>query len=201
MKHVLTGTLAATALAATLAAPVSAQEGMDLLTGPTTFEMDPSHSTILLSWDHQGFSTTYAVIREFETELTLDPENLENTELSATMHLDSLDSLWEARTADLESENFFNVEQFPAATFESTEVTRTGENTADVTGDFTLLGQTYPLTLAVTLNKVAEQDGRLRVGFDGEAAIQRADFGVTRFAPAVGGEVTIHISSELVEAE
>lgn len=189
--------MAAAAMAAALAGPASAQQGVELLDGPTTFSIDPAHTTILLSWDHLGLSTTFAVVREFEGTLSIDPENVEAAQLEVTMQLTSLDTLWQARTDDLVSENFFNVEQFPTATFTSTEVVRTGDTTAEVTGDFTLLGETYPLTLEVTFNQIIEQNDRVLAGFDAEAVVQRADLGVTRFAPAVGGEVTIRVSTEL----
>jgi len=197
MKTILVTTIMAAGLAAAFAAPSLGQEGLDLIEGPTTFDIDPAHTTILLSWDHNGLSTSFAAIREFEGTLTLDPANLEASELSVTMQVDSLDTFWQARTDDLVSENFFNVAEFPTATFESTEIVLTGDTTADVTGDFTLLGVTTPLTLQVEFNSVTQQENRLLVGFDAEAAIQRADYGVTRFAPAVGGEVTIRVSSEL----
>lgn len=187
---------AATALVMSVAV-ASAQEGVELIDGPKTFAIDASHSSVLLSWSHLGLSTTHAVIRNFSGTLELDPANIADASLSVVFDLASIDSLFEARTTDLQSERFFNVAAFPEATFVSTEVVQTGDTTADVTGDFTVLGQTFPLTLAVTFNKAAMNNDALIVGFDADAVIRRADYGVTTLAEVVGPEITIAASTEL----
>ena len=199
MKHGFLKTLAAAAIVCGVSfGAASAQEGLDLLEGQKKFNIDPHHATILLSWNHVGLSTTYAVIREFEGTLDLDPAKVEDAKLSVSMKLGSLDTMQEKRTEDLQGERFFNVAKFPTATFESTSVKRTGDTTAEVTGDFTLMGQTKPLTLKVTYNKAAKNEEKLLVGFDAETVINRADYGVATLAPMVGPEVTVKVSTELL---
>jgi len=199
VKHGFLKTLAAAAIVCGVSfGAASAQEGLDLLEGQKKFNIDPHHATILLSWNHVGLSTTYAVIREFEGTLDLDPAKVEDAKLSVSMKLGSLDTMQEKRTEDLQGERFFNVAKFPTATFESTSVKRTGDTTAEVTGDFTLMGQTKPLTLKVTYNKAAKNEEKLLVGFDAETVINRADYGVATLAPMVGPEVTVKVSTELL---
>lgn len=195
-KHAL---LIASAVSVALPmAEAVAQQGLDLLTEPMELEIGKEHTTILLSWNHSGFSTSTAVIRDFEGMVHLDPANIENSSVHVTMDIGSLDTFFQGRTDSLQSERFFNVAQFPEATFESTEVVKTGDTTADVKGNLTLLGMSYPLTLATTFNKAGDNMGAFIVGFDATATIARADYGLTDLATAVGTDVTIHVSTELI---
>lgn len=201
MSHGFIKTLAATAIVCGMSfGAASAQEGVDLLKGQTKFDIDPHHATVLLSWNHVGLSTTYAVIRDFQGTLEMDAAKVEDAKLSVSLKLGSLDTLEPKRTEDLQGPRFFNVANFPAATFKSTSVKRTSDTTAEVTGDFTLLGQTKPLTLKVKYNKASKNNEKLLVGFDAETVITRADYGVATLAPMVGPQVTVKISTELLAA-
>jgi len=99
---------------------------------------------------------------------------------------------------ELQGEKFFNVAKFPTMQFKSTKVTTTGKNTGDVTGDFTMLGVTKPVTLHVTYNKsgIHPYSNNYISGFTADAKLKRSDFGMTAFQGAVGDEVTIHIEVE-----
>ena len=66
-----------------------------------------------------------------------------------------------------------------------------------MTGDFTLLGVTKPLTLKVTFNKAAENMAKkYTTGFSAEGVVKRSDYGMTYAVPAVSDEVKLVISGE-----
>ena len=50
-------------------------------------------------------------------------------------------------TRHLKGPDFFDVKQFPALTFKSTGVTKTGDTTMSVTGDLTVHGVTKSVTV------------------------------------------------------
>src|SRR5690606_30889915 len=78
------------------------------------------------------------------------------------------------------------------------KVEAAGEGRLKVTGDLTIKDITRPVVLDVTLNKVG-QHPMLKVpaiGFDATATIRRSDFGVGAYAPHVGDEVTLRITTE-----
>ena len=52
----------------------------------------------------------------------------------------------------LKSEDFFNVEKFPEATFKTTSI-----NGEEVTGDFSLKGKTHPLTFKLSIEKETDK--------------------------------------------
>ena len=81
---------------------------------------------------------------------------------------------------------------------------KTGDNTGIVTGDLTLLGQTRPVDVNVTLNKAAEypighEDHTL--GISAEAVIKRSDWGMTYGLEngLVGDEVRLRFGFEAIK--
>jgi len=79
----------------------------------------------------------------------------------------------------LKSKDFFDVEQDPLITFRSTKVTRTGPESFDVTGDFTIRGVTKPETLQLTVSGKGTGSGAI----NGTMAFDRKEFGMTKGIP------------------
>ena len=163
-----------------------------------SYALDPSHTHVGFKISHLGFSETYGNFEDVEGTLELDDKKPEDAKLEVTVKTKSLDSGFDARDEHVEGKDFLNVEEFPTMSFKSTKVTRTGEATADVTGDLTLHGVTKPLTLKVTLNKLGENPMSKKdiAGFSATGMLKRSDYGITTYLPAIGDEVTLMISSE-----
>jgi polyisoprenoid-binding protein YceI len=81
--------------------------------------------------------------------------------------------------------------------FVSTEVTRTGNNTAKVTGNLTMHGITRPAVLNVTFNGAGPNSFSkvLTLGFKADGVVKRSDFGMGKYVPIVSDETTITISA------
>lgn len=179
----------AAALGLALAAPTVAAED---------YVFDKSHTQILFEYDHLGFSTTQGSFGEWDGTLTIDVDDPAASQVEITIQAASLDTGFADRNAHLMSPDFFNVEAHPTATFVSTAVEQTGENTLAVTGDLTLLGTTQPVTLDVVINAhdAHPMSGHTTLGFTATTTVMRSEFGLGLFAPAVGDEVEIRISGE-----
>lgn len=189
--NIFTKTLAATAfVASSFTASAFAAD---------SYKFDSSHAQALFSYNHLGFSTTWGMFSGFDGTATLDADNLANSSVNVTMGLDTLLTGWEGRDGHFKSPDFFNAEKFPTVTFKSTNVEPTGDKTAKVTGDLTILGETKPVTLDVTLNKVGEHPIKKKgwAGFDASTTLKRTEWGLGKFAPFVGDEVKIQISVEM----
>lgn len=97
------------------------------------------------------------------------------------------------RDESLKSADFFDVARFPAWTFVSTDVTRTGPASFAMEGKLTIHGVTQPVRLDGTI-----EGGEARPVYRARATIDRRAFGmaVTRLDPAIGGtvDVTLEIS-------
>ena len=80
-------------------------------------------------------------------------------------------------------------------------VEKTGDSTGTLTGDLTMHGETHPVTLDVTFNKMAphplpQYDNILTAGFSARGTIERAKWGVDAYVPAVGDEMRLIIEIE-----
>src|SRR5690606_1521316 len=76
-----------------------------------------------------------------------DPNDLTNAKISISVDIDTIDTRNADRDQHLRSADFFDAENFPKMTFESRNITRTGENTYNIEGDLTIRGTTRPITL------------------------------------------------------
>ncbi|SDD91394.1 YceI family protein [Aquimonas voraii] len=182
--------IAAALLAASFAAPAFA--------APQPVEIDLSHTRVWFYVNHLGFSDMYGDFTKFDIDLKVDPENLANSTVSASIDTSTVDMRHEGLNKHLKNADFFNVEQFPAMSFETTGVTQNGEGKLAVAGNLTLLGVTKPVTLDVTVNKIGEHPMRKTpwVGFNATATIKRSDFGMNYAVPAVGDDIKISIGLE-----
>lgn len=184
-------------LAAALATSASFAAAADKYT------IDASHSQILFSYNHLGFSTSYGVFSGFEGEIMFDQENAANSSVSVSMPLASMFTGWEARTGHFMSDDFFGAKGDETVSFTSTSIEVTGENTANITGDLSLNGVTKPVVLDATLNQMGDHPmaGKPWAGFDATATVLRSEFDLGKFAPFVSDEVAITISIEAMKAE
>lgn len=168
---------------------------------PSQWQLDDSHTRVGFSVNHLGFSTTMGRFNDVKGVVNYDIKAPAKTNMSFTIATDSIDTNWDARDAHLKKDDFFNVAKYPTMTFKSTSVKFMNPLQAKVTGDFTMLGQTKPLTLDVTLNKIANSPLTKEpvVGFRATGNIDRAAYGMTAFSDGITTNVPIQIDGELVE--
>ena len=179
--------------------------GQTALAEPRVYTLDPTHSQVVFSYSHAGFSTTYGLVSGFEGTLTLDRDDPSTAQVEVSIAADRVFT-GDAGRDDvfLNSGMFFQLDAHPLARFVSTSVTVTSATTAQVTGDMTINGVTRPVTLEARFNGETEaypfppHAGKPAVGFDAEARLQRSAFNLGEFAPFVGDEVSLLISIEAV---
>lgn len=164
-----------------------------------TYVFDKDHTEIEFLWNHLGFSTTSANFKDFEGTLMFDQDDPAASSVEVTIETASLDSNIPDLDEHLKGPDFFEVEEYPEATFESTATRATGENRYEVDGDLTLHGHTQPVTLDVTINKIGmhPMSEAKTIGFDATTTVSRSAFGLGKHAPAVSDDVRIRISSEM----
>lgn len=182
--------LAAAAFTLMLSAPARAQV--------EEYTLEKPHTQIVFAVSHLGFSNSHGKFLDYSGTFTFDRGKPENSRVEATVKTASLfmgDEKWDAH---MKSADFFNVEKFPEMTFRSTSIEVLSGNTANITGDLTILGVTKPVTLAATFNKAEKHSfsGKHVSGFSASTKIKRSDFGMTYGLPLVGDDVDITIEVE-----
>jgi len=163
-----------------------------------TWDIDTAHSTVGFSVRHMMVSKVRGYFRDFSAEI-VTAEVPEQSTVTATIDLSSIDTRQEQRDAHIRSADFFDVESYPQMSFRSTAVRTQGPDWF-VDGELTLKGHTRPVTLALELNGFGpDAYGGYRAGFSAKTEINRNDFGVDIKMPMDGGGVVVSdkISVEL----
>jgi polyisoprenoid-binding protein YceI len=165
------------------------------------YHLDPFHSQILFSINHMGFSIMNGAFSKFDSKLTFDPSKPAKTAVEVTIHPADVDALLPARDKVLQSPGFFDTAKFPDITFKSTSTEVTGDDTAKLNGNLTMLGVTKPITLDVKLVGKGQNPYMKSIqtyGFEATGALKRSDFGWN--TPGVGDEVDLKIDAEINNA-
>jgi polyisoprenoid-binding protein YceI len=161
-----------------------------------TYKIDPVHSTVEFKVKHLGISKVNGTFADFEGIVNFDTENPENSSVEVTVKADSVDTRNQKRDAHLRTDDFFGTEKHPVLSFKSTAVKKTGDNTYEVTGNFTLLGNTKPITFTFTdLGKAdGMKEGEVRRGGETSFTLKRSDFGMHKMIGPIGDEVEVTLA-------
>ena len=162
-----------------------------------TLTFEPDHTSVIFQYPHFGLSHPSGKIMGAIGTLTLDHDDMTKSAIDITLDMTTLTTALPAFDTLLKGEKYFDIAQFPTAAFKSTQVELTGENTANITGDLTIHGVTKPVTLDVTLNqKGPNMMKKLTAGFTAKGTINRSDFGISTYVPAVSDQIDLYIEAE-----
>jgi polyisoprenoid-binding protein YceI len=166
------------------------------------YVLDASHSQILFSYNHLGFSTTWNMFSGFDGKIGFDESNPANSSVAVSFPLSTLFTGWEARFKHFMSPDFFGPMGEEVITFTSTGIEVTGDNTAKITGDLVINGETKSVVLDAVMNQRGDHPmaGKPWMGFNATTTLLRSDFGLGKFAPFVGDELDVMISIEAMAA-
>lgn len=167
------------------------------------YVLDASHSQVVFSYNHLGFSTTSGMFSGFEGEIMFDQENPAESSVTVSMPTKSMFTGWEQRDGHFMSDDFFGASDDDVIAFTSSSIEVTGDNKAKITGDLTMNDITKSVVLDATLNQAGTNPlaGKPWAGFDATTTLLRSDFGLGAFAPNVGDEVKVMISIEAAKAD
>lgn len=166
---------------------------------------DPTHTEVLIGWNHAGFSFQTAKFAEVDGTLDFTPGDVAGASADFSVMVASVDSGVADLDAHLQSADFFDAENYPTIRFVSTSVEQTGDMTVTATGDLTVKEVTAPATFEITVHQMGEHPaGAFYDYYKGEwlgltatATINRSEFGVDAFIPVGSDEITITINSEM----
>ena len=162
----------------------------------TKWNLDTTHSEITFKVRHMMISNVKGAFNTFTAEVEAEDDTFKNAKVSATIQTDSIDTNNADRDTHLKSADFFNVEQNPTITFESSSLND------DVIGHLTINGVTKPVQLEVEFGGINQDPwGNTKAGFTFEGKIKRSDFGLNWNAALETGGVLVSdevkISGEL----
>ena len=182
----------------TLALGTTLSLSLSAMATAANYTIDPSHSFIKFETNHLGFSKLSGRFNKFDGKMTYDPAaGAAGQSIKINIDTTSIDTNWADRDKHLRSSDFFNVDKFKTATFESTGY----DGDADggiLKGNFTLLGVSKEIEFPI--KKIGEGKdpwGGYRVGFEGSYKLTREDFGMNyNLGPAAATvDVTLQIEA------
>ena len=170
---------------------------------PEAYKLDASHSQIVFSYNHLGFSTTTSMFSGFEGTISFDAEAPAASSVEVAFPVKTMLTGWQGRFDHFMTKDFFDAADDEMVTFKSTAIEVTGEKTAKITGDLTLNGVTKSVVLDAVLNQAGEHpmEKKAWLGVRATTGLMRADYGLGMFAPYVSEEVPVSISIEAMKAE
>ncbi len=184
------------------------------------YQLDPNHASLHFSVRHLGVSNYVMRFTDFDVTMDLVPDDVTASTVSVTIdptsvrtdyagdyqgtHPDSPFASWDETLA--QDEKFLNAAEHDSISFTSTGVVTTASGTLLVSGDLTMLGQTRPITLDVTLEGSEQAHpftGAGLIGFSATGTFKRSDFGMTHLVtpPIVGDTVTVQFEGELLQVQ
>ena len=166
-----------------------------------TYVVDASHSSVDFSIRHL-VGRTKGRFGDFSGTIGYDAAKPAASSFSGIIQVKSIDTGNERRDGHLQNADFFDAEKYPTITFESTEVTSTGENTLSVKGKLTMHGTTKEVSLSVEIlgTGINPRNDKAQIGLETNFSVLCSDYGVNsweRFSAVLGDEVRIQV---LIEA-
>ena len=176
--------------------------GVAANTMPQKWKLDVPKTSADFEVKYLGKATTDGKFRKVNGSINYDVKKPESTTINFTVHTNSIDTERRLRDSFLRRKELLNTQQYPTMTFVSKKIKMITPKEANVTGDFTALGQTKPLTVRVTLSDV-EMDpvtAQPTLKFRATGMVDRYNYGVTAFPKIISNIIPLEISGKLIAA-
>ncbi|KQV52515.1 YceI family protein [Massilia sp. Root335] len=165
---------------------------------PVTYEIDATHTFVLLSRSNFGFSNPMIVANIDRGTLVFDHDDPSKSSVRVTLPVARINTFVPQLDTEFRSPMFFDIAKFPNITFESTRVKAIGNGKYTITGNLTAHGITRPVVLHARLNKAGENPmtKRQAIGFDATGTLKRSEFGLGFNIPNVSDEIALKLTMQ-----
>ncbi|MEO8102624.1 MAG: YceI family protein [Betaproteobacteria bacterium] len=176
---------------------IAAGFGLPAFAAPETYVIDNNHTFPKFEYSHFGYSLQQSRFDKTSGRITLD-RAARTGSADITIDTKSVNTGYDVFNGHLKSENFFDVEKFPAINYKSNGFRFEGDKLVAIDGNLTIKGITKPLTLTITAfncmpHPMSKKD---TCGANATAKVKRSDFNLAKYVPNVGDEVTLSIAVE-----
>lgn len=163
---------------------------------PETWSVDPVHSTAQFTARHFGIVPVIGTIPIRSASVKLNPGERLPVSVTAEFDPSKVDTHNDMRDGDLRSPHYFDVAAYPNMQFVSTKIEGDAKHFT-VTGDFTMHGQTHPVTLTAQVVGAGKSPrGRSIVAYAATATIDRTQWGMSYGPMIVGDSIDISVNVE-----
>ncbi|MFZ3142420.1 YceI family protein [Psychrobacter glacincola] len=171
-------------------------------TVPQKWKLDVPKTNVDFEVKYLGKATTDGKFNKVNGAISYDVKNPTSTTINFTVYTNSIDTDRRLRDSFLRRKELLNTKQYPTMTFVSKKVSMINPKEANVTGDFTVLGQTKPLTVRVTLSDIENDPitSKPTLRFRATGLVDRYSYGVTAFPKVISNIIPLEISGKLIAA-
>ena len=143
------------------------------------FEVTPLESWI--KFDVKSSVTIAGKFDKWDASLTFTSPDETTGTLLIKIYADSVDTGSGMKNGKLKGKDFFDVKNYPEITFVSTKIVRTGHETYEVDGNFTIRGVSNPEKLLLTVSGKGTGSGEIK----GKMVFNRKDYGMNKGIPFI----------------
>lgn len=143
------------------------------------FEITPVESSI--KFNVEASVAIKGSFDKWDATLTFTSPDLSTGVLEIRIQAATVDTGSGMKNGKLKGKDFFDVEQNPLITFRSTKIVRTGPETLEVDGNFTIRGVSKPEKLALVISGRGTGSGTVK----GTMAFDRKDYGMNKGIPFI----------------
>jgi len=169
------------------------------------WEFDPAHTGVQFKVRHLMVSSVRGDFEKVAGKIVYDEADVTKSSADITIDTGSINTRVAKRDEHLRSPDFLDAAKYPAITFKSKRVEKSGSGTLKMTGDLTIHGVTKEVALTVEgpTPAIKDMQGNARVGGQATTKISRKDFGLVwnkaleTGGVVVGDEVEITIDVEI----
>ena len=132
-----------------------------------------------LAFEAQMYGTAFTgAFHDFGGTILFDPDNLKAAKADIRMDMSSVVTGNKDRDSQILTADWFDVETFPEARFESLRFEAAGEGRYIVIGTLTIRDVSLPVSLPFTLTIQKDSEGRDLAEMEGTLTLNRLDFGI-----------------------
>ena len=146
---------------------------------PPVFQITPQESSVKFFVD--ASVSVSGTFDKWNSTLTFSSSDAATGVLDIKIQAASVDTGNGLKDRKLKGDDFFDVANNPLITFHSTKIVKTGPETVEVDGDFTIRGVTKPEKLSLTVSGAGTGSGEIK----GTMAFNRKDYGINGSIPLV----------------
>lgn len=176
---------------------------MTTTTKKQTWKVDPTHSVVGFKVRHMMISTVSGRFTEFDATVHASDDKFSDLDASFTAKVDSITTNQEDRDNHLKSADFFDGENHPEISFQSTSF-----DGNSLIGNLTMRGVTKEVELDVVFNGImVDPYGQTKAGFEISGTVNRKDFGLNWNAVTEAGgivvsdKVTLTVDAQFVKQQ
>jgi len=170
------------------------------------YNLDPLHSDVAFRIKHLMISNVNGFFGKFDATMEANSEDFSDAKIWFQAEVNSISTNITDRDNHLKSPDFFDVENFPHLTFESSSIEKEN-NGYLIKGNLTIKGVAREVTIKGNYNgNDVDAYGQTKYGFELEGVISRKDWGLTfnleggKGSLLIGDEVKLMANIQMMES-